>query len=122
MIIPIHLSYIREIPDCDIEEEIREAFRVFDKEGHGFIPVPDLTEVPSLLDFRLNIDFKAVLGERTVRSHSDIPQALFEYHAIPQVLQKLGEKLSSDECQVLNAVEFQKILILEKVPFSLGHS
>ena len=81
---------------------------MFDKEGHGFIPVPDLTEVPSLLDFRLNIDFKAVLGERTVRSHSDIPQALFEYHAIPQVLQKLGEKLSSDECQVLNAVKFQK--------------
>ena len=29
----------------DIEEEIREAFRVFDREGHGFIPVPDLTEV-----------------------------------------------------------------------------
>ena len=35
----------REIHDGDIEEEIREAFRVFDKEGHGFIPVPDLTEV-----------------------------------------------------------------------------
>ena len=115
MIIPAHLFIIREIHDGDIEEEIREAFRVFDKEGHGFIPVPDLTEVPSLLDFRLNIDFKAVLGERTVRSHSDIPQALFEYHAIPQVLQKLGEKLSSDECQVLNAVKFQKSLFLEKV-------
>ena len=39
---------IREIHDGDIEEEIREAFRVFDKEGHGFIPVPDLTEVPCL--------------------------------------------------------------------------
>ena len=38
--------FIREIHDGDIEEEIREAFRVFDKEGHGFIPVPDLTEVP----------------------------------------------------------------------------
>ena len=38
-------SVIREIHDGDIEEEIREAFRVFDKEGHGFIPVPDLTEV-----------------------------------------------------------------------------
>ena len=30
----------REIHDSDIEEEIREAFRVFDKDGHGFIPVP----------------------------------------------------------------------------------
>ena len=26
--------------DGDIEEEIREAFRVFDREGHGFITVP----------------------------------------------------------------------------------
>ena len=43
------LFVIREIHDGDIEEEIREAFRVFDKEGHGFIPVPDLTEVLTLL-------------------------------------------------------------------------
>ena len=32
--------FCREIHDSDIEEEIREAFRVFDKDGHGFIPVP----------------------------------------------------------------------------------
>ena len=38
----------REIHDGDIEEEIREAFRVFDREGHGFITVPDLTEVGKL--------------------------------------------------------------------------
>ena len=31
--------------DGDIEEEIREAFRVFDREGHGFITVPDLCQV-----------------------------------------------------------------------------
>ena len=48
IITPIYLFIIREIHDGDIEEEIREAFRVFDKEGHGFIPVPDLTEVPWL--------------------------------------------------------------------------
>ena len=35
----------REFKDCDIEEEIREAFRVFDREGNGFITVPDLMEV-----------------------------------------------------------------------------
>ncbi len=34
--------------DGDIEEEIREAFRVFDREGHGFITVPDLCQVDSL--------------------------------------------------------------------------
>ena len=31
---------IREIQDTEIEDEIREAFRVFDKEGHGFICAP----------------------------------------------------------------------------------
>ena len=50
----------QEIHDGDIEDEIREAFRVFDREGHGFITVPDLTEL----------------------------------------LMKLGEKLSSEECEV----------------------
>ena len=36
---------IREFKDADIEDEIREAFRVFDKEGNGFITTPDLMEV-----------------------------------------------------------------------------
>ena len=31
--------------DGDFEEEIREAFRVFDKEGHGFIFSADLSKV-----------------------------------------------------------------------------
>lgn len=35
----------REFKDADIEDEIREAFRVFDKEGNGFITTPDLMEV-----------------------------------------------------------------------------
>merc|ERR1719347_2390605 len=46
----------REIHDADIEEEIREAFRVFDKEGHGFISVPDLTHVLQTLGEKLAPD------------------------------------------------------------------
>ena len=38
----------REFKDADIEDEIREAFRVFDKEGNGFITTPDLMEVTQL--------------------------------------------------------------------------
>ena len=37
---PITPDIHREIHDTEIEEEIREAFRVFDREGHGFIKVP----------------------------------------------------------------------------------
>ena len=32
--------FCREIHDDDIENDIREAFRCFDKDGHGFISVP----------------------------------------------------------------------------------
>merc|ERR550534_2333441 len=46
----------REIHDSDIEEEIREAFRVFDKDGHGFIPVPDLQHVLQTLGEKLSAD------------------------------------------------------------------
>ena len=35
----------REFHDSDIEEEIREAFRVFDKEGNGFIATAELAAV-----------------------------------------------------------------------------
>merc|ERR1719222_1094823 len=35
----------REIHDTDIEEEIREAFRVFDREGHGFLPSTEMSHV-----------------------------------------------------------------------------
>lgn len=46
----------KEIHDNDIEEEIREAFRVFDREGHGFITVPDITHVLQTLGEKLAPD------------------------------------------------------------------
>merc|ERR1712066_1026911 len=44
----------KEIHDNEIEEDIREAFRVFDREGHGFITVPDLTHVLQTLGEKLS--------------------------------------------------------------------
>merc|ERR1712126_196933 len=49
--------------DGDIEEEIREAFRVFDREGHGFITVPDLTQVLTSLGDKLSEDESRELVE-----------------------------------------------------------
>jgi len=40
--------------DGDIEEEIREAFRVFDREGHGFITSHDLSQVLTTLGDKLS--------------------------------------------------------------------
>ncbi len=40
----------RKMKDTDSEEEIREAFRVFDKDGNGFISAAELRYI---LDFYL---------------------------------------------------------------------
>ena len=42
---------LREFKDSDVEDEIREAFRVFDKEGNGFISTAELAEVDFFLCF-----------------------------------------------------------------------
>ncbi|XP_064638085.1 calmodulin-A-like [Lineus longissimus] len=35
----------RKIKDCDSEEEVKQAFRVFDKDGNGFISAVELRHV-----------------------------------------------------------------------------
>ena len=35
----------RKIENTDSEEEIREAFRVFDKAGHGYVAADELRSV-----------------------------------------------------------------------------
>ena len=38
-IFPNSILLFRELHDDEIEDEIREAFRCFDRDGHGFIPI-----------------------------------------------------------------------------------
>ena len=42
--------------DEDIEDEIRDAFRVFDREGHGYISVVDLKDVLTHLGEKLSLE------------------------------------------------------------------
>ena len=70
---------LREIHDNEIEEDIREAFRVFDREGHGFITVPDLTHVLQTLGEKLSseetqVSFHINIELRRIRSHLGIDQ------------------------------------------------
>merc|ERR1712130_115430 len=46
----------REFKDSDIEGDIREAFRVFDKEGNGFISTQDLMEVMQTIGEILSVE------------------------------------------------------------------
>lgn len=43
----------RKIREADSEEEIREAFRVFDKDGNGFISAAELRHVMTSLGEKL---------------------------------------------------------------------
>ncbi len=44
----------RKMKDTDSEEEIREAFRVFDKDGNGFISAAELRLVIYIRHLNLN--------------------------------------------------------------------
>jgi len=46
----------RKMRDTDSEEEIREAFRVFDKDGNGFISAAELRRVMTNLGEKLSDD------------------------------------------------------------------
>ena len=42
--------------DEDIEDEIRDAFRVFDRAGHGYISVVDLKDALTHLGEKLSLE------------------------------------------------------------------
>ena len=65
----------RKMKDTDSEEEIREAFRVFDKDGNGFISAAELRYVGRTFD-HASVD--------PLRSFS-------------HVMTNLGEKLTDEE-------------------------
>lgn len=44
----------RKMKDTDSEEEIKEAFKVFDKDGNGFISAAELRHVMTNLGEKLN--------------------------------------------------------------------
>lgn len=44
----------RKMKDTDTEEEIREAFRVFDRDGNGFIAAAELRHVMTSIGEKLN--------------------------------------------------------------------
>ena len=47
------ISLPREFKDSEIEDEIREAFKVFDKDGNGFISAAELRHVMTNLGEKL---------------------------------------------------------------------
>ena len=46
----------RKIDADESEDEVKEAFRVFDKEGNGFIPSAELRHIMTNLGEKLNDD------------------------------------------------------------------
>ena len=66
----------RKMKDTDSEEEIREAFRVFDKDGNGYISAAELRHVMTNLGEKLP---PACRAHTQAHTHSEHPRA----HAQP---------------------------------------
>merc|ERR1719189_3560264 len=81
--------------DGDIEEEIREAFRVFDREGHGFITVPDLCQVLTTLGDKLTEEeSEELLEEADIDGDGNVN---YEEFVTMLLLKKPGSHLNRNE-------------------------
>ena len=105
----------REFKDSDIEEEVREAFRVFDKEGDGFITTADLAEVSAHVMMKTGAGDICPLcllpyptGQHTHHAHRvHVNQHALDHH---KVMQTFGDILSIAETEVsifYNQLQFQ---------------
>ena len=65
--------------DEDIEDEIRDAFRVFDREGHGYISVVDLKDVLTHLGEKLSLEECEVCLSRLSVSLNNLADFNSEY-------------------------------------------
>lgn len=75
-------SFSREFKDSEIEDEIREAFKVFDKEGNGFVKTAGLRELLQLCRSLLIVwVFTVYLSE------------------LAEVMQTMGDVLSIEETE-----------------------
>ena len=63
----------QDLHDDDIEDEIRDAFRVFDREGNGFISVIDLKDVLGKIGEKLSPDeVEELIGEADIDGDGNI--------------------------------------------------
>lgn len=80
----------RKMKDTDSEEEIREAFRVFDKDGNGFISAAELRHVMTNLGEKLTdeevdemIREADIDGDGQVNYEGQYPLLHYRYTTIP---------------------------------------
>lgn len=68
----------RKLQDTDREEEIRQAFKVFDKDGNGYITADELAIVMANLGERLTAgELKAMMNEADTNQDGKIDYGEF---------------------------------------------
>jgi calmodulin len=87
----------RKMKDSDSEEEIREAFRVFDKDGNGFISAAELRHVMTNLGEKLtDEEVDEMIREADIDGDG---QVNYEGNNCKQTLVALCELVSMSFCQ-----------------------
>ena len=79
------MSLLSEIEDSDIEDDVKEAFGMFDTDGYGFITAP-CEHVVYIFSYYLFIK-------------SSFPKNTFPFPDLSHVMQSMGDKLSEEETQ-----------------------
>ena len=82
---------IRDFNDGDIEDEIREAFRMFDKEGNGFIP-----SVGKLI---LLMPIKNMTFTKRIFIHNIIINTHY-FKDLMEIMTSIGDVLTFEEADV----------------------
>merc|ERR1719400_2250580 len=104
----------RKMKDTDSEEEIREAFRVFDKDGNGFISAAELRHVMTNLGEKLTdeevdemIREAKFLAEEADRKYDEVARKLAMVEAD---LERAEERAETGESKIVELEEELRVV------------
>ena len=96
----------REFHDSDIEEEIREAFRVFDKEGNGFISTLELSAVlQNIGEVLSEEETDELIAEADIDGDGNINYEEFVAMLFREVLWKSSQNIFHDYFRAVHYLE-----------------
>lgn len=106
----------RKMKDTDSEEEIREAFRVFDKDGNGFISAAELRHVMTNLGEKLtDEEVDEMIREADIDGDGQVNYEGIKKNTHTQISNTMGTFYLSIYILFL----FKNILLLEKKSYSI---
>lgn len=97
----------RKMKDTDSEEEIREAFKVFDRDNNGFISAAELRHVMTSIGEKLTddeVDEMIREADQDGDGRIDCGCSIFSHmHQLPSLAGKTTKETGTDDKQTTNS-------------------